>query len=84
DGIELKVKFVIAHLQLMVDDYIPELAKHNLFLNLTPFWVRYNEEVCSSSDIVVLDKNLYEIPVETIHEVEPLITIFKGEEVFKA
>ena len=36
DGIELKVKFVIAHLQLMVDDYIPELGKHNIFPNLTP------------------------------------------------
>ena len=188
DGIELKVKFVIAHLQLMVDDYIPELGKHNIFLNLTPFWVRYNEDVYSGSDIivlpegsrsnryntywktgapvafssdvtvlphlvgdsmmkpfvgmeigmrrleigemnekwvddpaekltldqlltgytlngakqcsweketgsievgksadmVVLDRNLYEIPAETIHETEPLITIFKGEEVYKA
>ena len=188
DGIELKVKFIIAHLQLMVDDYIPELGKHNIFLNLTPFWVRYNEAVSKSSDIVVLpegsrnnryntywktgapvawssdvtilpsheldhlfkpfigmeigmrrlevgemdqkwvddpseklsldqlltgytingakqcnwtnitgsievgksadmvvlDKNLYEIPVETIHAVEPLITIFRGEEVYKA
>ena len=187
DGIELKVKFVIAHLQLMVDEYIPELSKHNIFLNLTPFWVRYNEamynssdlvvlpegsksnryntywktgapvafssdvtvlpsvvgdsmmkpfvgieigmrrlevgemnekwvddpseklsldqlltgytingakqcnwtnicgsiEVGKSADMVVLDKNLYEIPVETIHEVEPLITIFRGEEVYK-
>lgn len=188
DGIELKVKFIIAHLQLMVDDYIPELGKHNIFLNLTPFWVRYCEDVYQSSDLtvlpegsrnnrynsywktgapvafssdvttlpsvvgdsmlkpfvgieigmrrlevgemnekwvddpeekltldqlltgytingakqmswenvagsievgksadmVVLDKNLYEIPVETIHEVEPLITIFRGEEVYKA
>lgn len=187
DGIELKVKFIIAHLQLMLDDYIPELAKHNIFLNLTPSWVRYNEatykssdivvlpegsrnnryntywktgapvafssdvtvlpsvvgdtllkpflgieigmrrleidemdekwvddpaekltldqlltgytingakqcswenitgsiEVGKSADMVVLDKNLYEIPVETIHEVEPLITIFRGEEVYK-
>lgn len=187
DGIELKVKFIIAHLQLMVDDYIPELGKHNIFLNLTPFWVRYSEAAYSSSDIVVLpegsrnnryntywktgapvafssdvtvlpsfvgdalmkpfvgieigmrrlevgemdekwvddpaekltldqlltgytingakqcswenvtgsievgksadmvvlDKNLYEIPVETIHEVEPLITLFRGEEVYK-
>ena len=187
DGIELKVKFVIAHLQLMVDDYIPELGKHNIFLNLTPFWVRlcdtlwkssditvlpegsrsnrYNTywktgapvafssdvtalphvvgdgmmnpfigieigmrrlevgemdekwvddpaekltldqlltgytingakqcswenitgsiEVGKSADMVVLDKNLYEIPVETIHETEPLITIFRGEEVYK-
>ena len=188
DGIELKVKFVIAHLQLMVDDYIPELGKHNIFLNLTPFWVRlcdalwkssditvlpegsrsnrYNTywktgapvafssdvtalphivgdemmkpfigieigmrrlevgemdekwvddpaekltldqlltgytingakqcswenitgsiEVGKSADMVVLDKNLYEIPVETIHEAEPLITVFRGEEVYKA
>ena len=188
DGIELKVKFIIAHLQLMVDDYIPELGKHNIYLNLTPFWVRCNEdtknasdivvlpegsksnryntywktgtpvafssdvtvlpsvvgdgplkpfigmeigmrrlevgemddkwvddkserltldqlltgytingakqcswenitgsiEVGKSADMVVLDKNLYEIPVETIHEVEPLITIFRGEEVYKA
>ena len=188
DGIELKVKFVIAHLQLMVDEYIPELGKHNIFLNLTPFWVRcceatyqssdivvlpegsrsnrYNTywktgapvafssdvtalphivgdemmkpfvgieismrrlevgemdekwvddpaekltldqlltgytingakqcswenitgsiEVGKSADMVVLDKNLYEIPVETIHETEPLITIFRGEEVYKA
>ncbi|MDO4939859.1 MAG: amidohydrolase family protein [Lachnospiraceae bacterium] len=188
DGIELKVKFVMAHVQLMVDDYIPELGKHNLFLNLTPFWVGFNEdyynssdftvlpegsrnyrynsywkagapiafssdvtvlpslagdammkpfvgieigmrrlsvgemdekwvddpaekltldqlltgytingakqcswenvagsiEVGKSADMVVLDKNLYEIPTETIHEVEPLITVFRGEEVYKA
>ena len=188
DGIKLKIKFIIAHLQLMVDDYIPELGKHNIFLNLTPFWARFNEaaykssdiivlpkgsrnnryntywktgapiafssdvtilpsvagdslmkpfvgmeigmrrlevgemnekwvddeleklsldqlltgytingakqcswqnitgsiEVGKSADMVVLDKNLYEIPVETIHEVEPLITIFRGKEVYKA
>ena len=84
DGIELKVKFANANLQLMVDDYIPELAKHNIFLNLTPFLVRYNEEAWNSSDMVVLDKNLYEIPDETIHDVEPLITVFKGEEVYRA
>lgn len=188
DGIELKVKFIIAHLQLMVDDYIPELGKHNIFLNLTPFWVNYDEAIYKSADIVVLpegsrsnrynsywktgapvafssdvtvlpsiagdsrmkpflgmevgirrlavgemdekwvddpseklsldqlltgytingakqcswenetgsievgksadmvvcDKNLYEIPVETMHEVEPLITVFRGEEVYKA
>ena len=40
-------------------------------------------EVGKSADMVVLDKNLYEIPVETIHEVEPLITVFRGEEVYK-
>lgn len=187
DGIKLKVKFIIAHLQLMVDDYIPELSKHNIFLNLTPFWVRFNEaaykssdlivlpegsrsnryntywntgapvafssdvttlpsvvgdsmmkpfvgieigmrrlevgemnekwvddpnekltldqlltgytingakqcswenvtgsiEVGKSADMVVLDRNLYEIPVETIHEVEPLLTVFRGKEVYK-
>lgn len=188
DGIELKVKFVIAHLQLILDDYIPELGKHNIYLNLTPFWANYNEamyqssdiivlpegmrsnrfnsywktgavcafssdvtvlpsyvgdammkpfvgievgsrrlavgemdakwiddpaekltldqlltgytingakqcswenvtgsiEVGKSADMVVLDKNLYEIPAETIHEVEPLLTVFRGEEVYKA
>ena len=188
DGIELKVKFVIAHLQLILDDYIPELAKHNIFVNNTPFWANYNEamyqssdiivlpegmrsnrfnsywktgavcafssdvtvlpsyvgdammkpfvgievgsrrlavgemdakwiddpaekltldqlltgytingakqcswenvtgsiEVGKSADMVVLDKNLYEIPAETIHEVEPLLTVFRGEEVYKA
>ena len=41
DGIKLKVKFVIAHLQLILDDYIPELGKHNIYLNLTPFWVGF-------------------------------------------
>ena len=188
DGIELKVKFIIAHLQLILDDYIPELGKHNIYLNLTPFWASYNEalynssditvlpegmrsnrfnsywktgavcayssdvtvlpsfagdaylkpfvgmevghrrlavgemdekwvddpaeklsldqlltgftingakqcsweketgsiEVGKSADMVVLDKNLYEIPAETIHEVEPLITVFMGKEVYKA
>ena len=188
DGIELKVKFVIAHLQLILDDYIPELAKHNIYLNLTPFWANYNEamyhssdivvlpegmrsnrfhsywktgavcayssdvtvlphlvgdaylkpfvgievgtrrlavgepdekwvddpaekltldqlltgytingakqcswenvtgsiEVGKSADMVVLDRNLYEIPAETIHETEPLITVFRGEEVYRA
>lgn len=188
DGIELKVKFIIAHLQLMVDDYIPDLGKHNIYLNLPPFWVNYDEAIYKSSDIivlpegsrsnryntywktgatvafssdvtvlpslagdsrmkpflgmevgmrrlacgemeekwvddpseklsldqlltgytingakqcswekvtgsieagksadmVVLDRNLYEIPVETLHEVEPLITVFRGEEVYKA
>ena len=188
DGIKLKVKFIIAHLQLMLDEYIPELAKHNIFLNLTPFWVRYSEaarnssdivvlpegsknnryntywktgvpiafssdvtvlpsvvgdaylkpfvgmeigmrrlevgemdekwiddpnekltleqlltgytingakqcswdkltgsiEVGKSADMVVLDRNIFEIPKETLHETEPLLTIFKGEEVYKA
>ncbi len=187
DGVKLKVKFVIAHLQLILDDYIPELGKHNIFLNLTPFWANYNEamyhssdltvlpegmpsnrfnsywktgavcayssdvtvlpslvgdaylkpfigmevgmrrlavgemdekwvddqaekltmdqmltgftvngakqcswenvtgsiEVGKSADMVVLDRNLYEIPVETIHETEPLLTVFRGEEVYK-
>ena len=41
-------------------------------------------EVGKSADMVVLDRNLYEIPVETIHETEPLITVFRGEEVYKA
>ena len=188
DGIELKVKFIIAHLQLILDDYIPELGKHNIYVNLTPFWANYNEamyqssdivvlpegsrsnrfnsywktgvnaafssdvtvlpslagdgymkpflgmevglrrlavgemdekwiddpnerltldqlltgytingarqcswenvcgsiEVGKSADMVVLDKNLYEVPKETIHEVEPLITVFRGKEVYKA
>lgn len=187
DGIQLKVKFIIAHLQLILDDYIPELGKHNIYVNLTPFWANYNEAMYKSSDIVVLpegsrsnrfnsywktgvnvafssdvtvlpslvgdaymkpflgmevgmrrlavgemdekwvddsnekltldqlltgytingakqcswenitgsievgksadmvvvDKNLYEIPVETIHDALPLITIFRGEEVYK-
>lgn len=188
DGIQLKVKFVIAHLQLILDDYIPELGKHNIYLNLTPFWAAYNEAMYSSSDItvlpegmksnrfnsywktgancafssdctvlpsmagdaymkpfvgmetgirrlavgemdekwvddpaeklsidqaltgftingakqcswenvtgsievgksadmVVLSQNLYEIPLETIHDVDALITIFRGKEVYKA
>ena len=187
DGIELKVKFIIAHLQLILDDYIPELSKHNIYVNLTPFWANYNEamykssditvlpkgsrsnrfnsywktgvnaafssdvtvlpslvgdaymkpflgmevamrrlavgemdkkwiddpnerltldqlltgytingakqcswenitgsiEVGKSADMVVVDKNLYEIPVETIHDALPLITIFRGKEVYK-
>ena len=41
-------------------------------------------EVGKSADMVVLDKNLYEIPAETIHEVEPLITVFMGKEVYTA
>ena len=188
DGIKLKVKFVIAHLQLILDDYIPELGKHNIYLNLTPFWVgcceavykgsdlavlpegmksnRFNSywksgatcafssdvtvlpslagdgylkpflgmevgmrrlavgemdekwvdfpeerlsldqlltgytingaiqcswdketgsiEVGKSADMVVVDRNLYEIPVETLHEANVLTTVFKGEEVYKA
>ena len=188
DGIKLKVKFVIAHLQLILDEDIPELGKHNIYLNLTPFWAAYNEamynssditvlpegmrsnrfnsywktgvvcafssdctvlpsvagdmymkplvgmeignrrlaigemdskwvddeneklsldqlltgftingakqcswenetgsiEVGKSADMVVLSKNLYEIPAETLHEVDALITIFKGKEVYKA
>ncbi len=188
DGIELKVKFVIAHLQLILDEDIQELGKHNIYLNLTPFWAGYNEAMYSSSDLtvlpegmksnrfnsywktgavcafssdctvlpslagdmymkpfvgmevgnrrlavgemdakwtddenerltldqlltgftingakqcswekvtgsievgksadmVILDKNLYEIPAHTIHEVEPLITVFMGKEVYKA
>ena len=188
DGIGLRVKFVIAHLQLMVEEYLPELAKHNIFLNLTPFWVRYSEdayqssdlvvlpegsrsfryntywktgapvafssdvtvlpsyagdeklnpfigmeigmrrleigeknekwvddpaekltldqmltgytingakqcswekvtgsiEVGKSADMVVLDRDLYEIPAETIHETQPLFTVFRGEEVYRS
>ncbi len=188
DGIELKVKFVIAHLQLILDEDIPELGKHNIYLNLTPFWAAYNEamykssdivvlpegmknnrfnsywktgvtcayssdctvlpslagdgymkpfvgmevgsrrlavgemdekwvddvneklsldqlltgftingakqcswdketgsiEVGKSADMVVLDRNIYEIPAETIHDTLPLITVFRGKEVYKA
>ncbi len=58
DGIKLKVKFVIAHLQLILDDYIPELAKHNIFLNLTPFWVGCCEETLKGSDLVVLPEGM--------------------------
>lgn len=41
-------------------------------------------EVGKSADMVVLDRNIYEIPAETIHDTLPLITVFRGEEVYKA
>lgn len=41
-------------------------------------------EVGKSADMVVLDRNIFEIPKETLHETEPLLTIFKGGEVYKA
>lgn len=58
DGIKLKVKFVIAHLQLILDDYIPELGKHNIYLNLTPFWVGCCEAVYKGSNLAVLPEGM--------------------------
>ncbi|MED4203313.1 amidohydrolase [Neobacillus mesonae] len=40
-------------------------------------------EVGKKADLVVLDKNLFEIPVTTIGEVKVLLTMFEGKEVFR-
>jgi predicted amidohydrolase YtcJ len=39
-------------------------------------------EVGKQADLIVLDKNLFEIPVTDIHNVKVLLTLFEGEEVF--
>jgi hypothetical protein len=39
-------------------------------------------EVDKKADLVVLDKNLFEIPVNEIHKAKVLMTLFEGEEVF--
>jgi predicted amidohydrolase YtcJ len=39
-------------------------------------------EVGKKADLVVLDKNLFEIPVNEIHRAKVLMTFFEGEEVF--
>ncbi|SDJ06237.1 amidohydrolase [Alteribacillus bidgolensis] len=40
-------------------------------------------EVGKKADLVVLDKNLFEIPVTTIGEAKVLMTLFEGKEVFR-
>jgi predicted amidohydrolase YtcJ len=39
-------------------------------------------EVGKKADLVVLDKNLFEIPVNEINQAKVIMTIFEGEEVF--
>jgi predicted amidohydrolase YtcJ len=39
-------------------------------------------EVGKKADLIVLDKNLFEIPVTEIHKSKVLMTLFEGEEVF--
>lgn len=39
-------------------------------------------EVGKKADIIVLDKNLFEIPVTEIHKAKVLMTLFEGKEVF--
>jgi predicted amidohydrolase YtcJ len=41
-------------------------------------------EVGKSADLIVLDKNLFEIPPSQIHEVKVLTTLLEGKEVFRA
>lgn len=40
-------------------------------------------EVGKKADMIVLDKNLFEIPVTEIHKAKVLMTLFEGKEVFK-
>jgi len=39
-------------------------------------------EVGKSADLIVLDRNLFDIPVTEIHNAKVLMTLFEGEEVF--
>jgi hypothetical protein len=39
-------------------------------------------EVGKKADLIILDKNLFQIPVTEIHNVKVLMTLFEGEEVF--
>ena len=39
-------------------------------------------EVGKKADLIVLDKNLFEIPVTDIHKAKVLMTLFEGKEVF--
>ena len=41
-------------------------------------------EVGKYADIIVLHHNLFEIPVEEISETKVLMTLFKGETVYKS
>lgn len=40
-------------------------------------------EVGKKADLIVLDKNLFDIPVTEIHKAKVLLTLFEGEEVFR-
>jgi predicted amidohydrolase YtcJ len=41
-------------------------------------------EVGKLADLIVLDRNLFEIPVSQIHEAKVLLTLLEGKEVFRA
>jgi len=41
-------------------------------------------EVGKRADIIVLDRNLFEIPVYEINEAQVLMTLFDGEVVYQA
>jgi len=40
-------------------------------------------EIGKKADFIVLDKNLFDIPVEEIHTVQVLLTFFEGKEVYR-
>ena len=40
-------------------------------------------EVGKKADFIVLDKNIFDIPVEEIHTAQVLLTFFEGEEVYR-
>lgn len=40
-------------------------------------------EAGKSADLIVLDRNLFEIPLEKIHEAKVLLTLLEGKEVFR-
>ena len=56
---------------------------------INPAWLMHHEhqvgsiEVGKRADIVVLDKNLFEIPATSINEASVLVTIFDGEVVYR-
>ncbi len=53
-------------------------------------WAMFQEkktgsiEVGKAADLVVLDRNLFEIPPEKIHEAKVLLTLLEGREVYRA
>jgi hypothetical protein len=40
-------------------------------------------EVGKSADLIVLDRNLFEIPVHTIHRAKVLLTLLEGKEIYR-
>ena len=80
------------------DPDIPKLGAHQALTleetlkvhTINGAWILRLDDVTGSieegkwADMIVLDRDLFEIPVTEIHETQVLTTVFKGEVVYKA